>query len=1216
MTVRQKLDGFSKKRVLLLDGAMGTLIQQYKLREEDFRGTRFLSCKERLAGCNDLLCLTKPDLIGDIHERYLEAGADIIESCSFNANALSLADYGLSDFAYEISRAAAAIAKRAAQKYSSDEKPRFVAGVLGPLGKSASISPDIDDPEKRSVYFDEIEAAYYDNARGLLDGGADILMLETIFDTLNAKAGICAIMRLMRERALDIPLMLSAAISDSSGRLLSGQTVQAFCVSVLHAIRENNTGLFSIGLNCSLGAERMKHSVRELAAIAPCMVSAHPNAGLPDEFGQYQETPQAMAAFLSDYIDEGLVNIVGGCCGSTPEHIKALSRMIAGRPPRIIPPYPSGKTYLSGLEAVCIDHSAGLFVVGERGNVSGSRKLLGLIKENKLNDALGILRENIAEGIDAIDISMDDALIDSKTVMTRFMHLALSDPAIAKIPFVIDSSDFSVIEAALKCLQGRAIANSVSLKEGEAEFVRKALRIRDLGAIPMVMLFDEKGQAATEERKVEIAKRAYGLLVKNHIRQEDIVIDPNVLAIATGIEDHNRYALDFINACRIITQECPGVKISAGVSNLSFSFRGNSGFRNIMNAIFLKLAFEAGLSLAIVNASATGLYDSIDRETRKIIEDALLYKGKNSSETLLELAKKYHVEKKIKEPCEDKKESQDPRQRIIFALLSGTDDTIESDVNVLLQEKVLPLEIIEGPLMDGMREISRRFGRGEIFLPELIRCARVMKKAVALLEIVLARTNSNTQRKEKIILATVKGDVHDIGKNIVATVLGCNGFDIIDLGVMVDAEIIVERAIKEKACFVGLSGLITPSLSEMCVVTELMEKNRLDIPLLVGGAASSLAHTALKIVPLYSSPVVYVADAGAAPEAVRSLLSPTLRPRFLEELENRYRNAASHHYMIEASREIIPLEEARKNRPVIDWLSYKDAMKKNTENRALPVREVEYMQDYPLEKIIPFIDWVSFAKKLDMDKDKNKNETQKLIADAHDLLEHIQKNKTIQLCGALSFYPALSLQEDIILYDTALENKKEIARLFFLRNQTKKPKGGANPSLADFILPAGEAGHGETDYIGFFVLSAGLGVEEEKQRLRACHDDYGLILTEALADTLVEAFSEETHQRMIRQWGACQGGIGGIRPAFGYPCLADHEDKRLVFSLLGIEENMPLSLTSSAMIHPAASLCGMYILNPDSYYFALGKIADDQLSGWAEKKNINLKEAQKRIGVL
>jgi 5-methyltetrahydrofolate--homocysteine methyltransferase len=1201
------LDDTARRRILLLDGAMGTMIQRRALAESDFRGARFASFKGKLSGCNDVLCLTRPDVIAGIHRGYLEAGADIVETCSFNANAVSLADYGLAELAYELSFEAARVAAAAAREFSTVEWPRFVAGVLGPLTKSASIGPDLDDPGRRSIDFDEIERAYYDNARGLLDGGADIVLIETVFDTLNAKAGIAAVLRLADERGVDVPIMISASIADAAGRLLCGQTVEAFCASVLHAARAGGTGLFSVGLNCSLGAAMLRPFVRALSAVAPLAVSAHPNAGLPNVLGEYDEGPESMAAALSAYVDEGLVNVVGGCCGSTPEHIRALRDAVEGREPRRIPSAPVGRMTLSGLDAAAIDGRKGLFVCGEKGNVPGNKRLAQYIKDDDFDAALGMVRENVEQGADAIDISVDDPLIDGKTTMVRFLNLALSDPAIARLPFVVDSSDFGVIEAALKRLQGKAIANSISLKDGEAEFVRKAKRIRDLGAVPMVMLFDEAGQAASEARKVEIARRAYGLLVAQGFPREEILFDPNILSIVTGVEEHDRYALDVINACRVITAECPGAKLSAGVSNLSYSFRGNAPVRNAMHAVFLRLCREAGLSMAIVNYAATELYNAnaVEGELKCAIEDALLCRKSGAGEALLALAQKTHGRGRQAEGAQKAKaESASPRERIVAALIGGLDGGVERDVLALLAEGAEPLDVVEGPLMEGMKEVSARFGRGEMFLPEVMRSARVMRRAVAVLEGRMKGAEGVAPQREKIVLATVKGDVHDIGKNIVGTVLGCNGFEIVDLGVMVGAEKIVEAAVSGGARIVGLSGLVTPSLAEMCAVAELMEERKLDIPLLVGGATTSLAHTALKIDGLYSAPVVYVPDAGAAPEAARALLSPKLRAGYLAKVKNEYDDAIARHAAIAAARQRIPLEEARRN---------KAAVGQARRAQAAPPHETEYVEDYRLEKIIPFIDWEAWTRKLDLDRRKDEAAWKNLIADGKETLRLIKKEKLIRLCGAVRLYPALSHNEDVMLYDDAEAGggkRKEIARFTFPRNQTKKRNGLANPSLADFILSRGAAEGGEADRIGLFVLSAGVGVEEAKKKLIAAHDDYRAILLSTLADALAEAFSERTHRRVAGLYGK------GIRPAFGYPCSPDHADKRTVFRLLDVKHHLPLSLTSSAMIKPAASVCGMYVFNPASYYFSCGQIGDDQLELFARKKNISVEEARKRTATL
>jgi len=902
MNTRTQLDEICKKRIMLLDGAMGTMIQTYGLSEDDFRAGDFAGRSEKLSGCNDLLCLTRPDIITGIHTKYLAAGADIIETCSFNSNAVSLADYNLSDFAYKLSFAAAKTACAARDKFlessGGGDSPRFVAGVLGPLTKSGSISASVEDG--RAIDFDKMLAAYYDNACGLLDGGADIFLIETAFDALNVKAAVAAIHKLLNERAVDIPVMISAAISDASGRLLAGQTVEAFYVSVM------NERLWSVGLNCSLGAKHLKKYIEKLSALAPVHISVHPNAGLPDGDGTYNETPEIMADNLKEYIDEGLINIAGGCCGSTPWHIAAIAKTAQGRKPRLLP-CRSSATYLSGLELRRIPapdsvlcSASGMFIVSERANTAGNKKFLSFIKNKNYNDALKILREDAARGADAIDIAIDDPLLDSKAELVHFLNLALSDPAIAKLPFVIDSSDFETLIAGLKCVQGRSLANSISLKEGEAEFVRRALLIKELGAIPVVMLFDEAGQAVTESRKIDIAKHAYRALISEGFLPCEIVFDLNVLSIATGIKENNLSALAFINAADTISKEFPGVKIAGGISNLSFSFKGNRFLRDAISAVFIKNC--TALSIAITNTDVFDIYDKIPPALKTLIEDLLFCKTVDAEDKLLEFVKTLRSESTTESVMYSTGNIRNIRtdERVIHSLVSGDDGTIESDVGILLRDGLTPLDIVENILMKGMNEVSKRFSCGDMFLPELIRSAYVMKKAVSVLDnampanITKSNELSQTERP-KIILATVKGDVHDIGKNIVATVLGCNGFEVIDLGVMVDKTVIVERAKQEGADIIGVSGLVSPSLLEMEKLAVLMEKEKLNIPLLVGGAALSLAWTALKLNDRYSAPVVYVGNAGEAPSVVRSLLNDKLRPVFLEELELKYSKAISSH---------------------------------------------------------------------------------------------------------------------------------------------------------------------------------------------------------------------------------------------------------------------------------------------------------------------------------
>ncbi|GHV03665.1 methionine synthase [Spirochaetia bacterium] len=1242
MTIREQLDEIAAERILILDGAMGTMVQSYKLKEEDFRGERFAAHPTPLLGCNDLLCITKPEVISGIHEAYLAAGADIIETCSLNSTAVSLTDYGLGDMAYEISVAAAQVARKAADKFSTPGKRRFVAGSIGPTTRSGSISPDMDDPGKRGVTWDELIPAYYDNARGLLDGGADILLAETLFDTLNAKAAAFAINRLLEERHIDVPLILSATVSDTAGRLLSGQTVEAFWVSVAHA------NLWAVGLNCSFGADKLKPHIAALAAIASCKISAHPNAGLPNQLGAYDEGPKAMASKIEAYLKEGFVNIVGGCCGSTPAHIAEIAAMAKNYAPRKAAKMVSG-TFLAGLEPLCIGRDRGLIDIGERTNVAGSRKFLRLIKEEKYNEALSIAREMIDRGAAVIDVCMDDALLDAEKAMKAFLNLALSDPDIARVPIMIDSSRWSVIEAGLKCVQGKCLVNSISLKEGEAEFLRKLNLVRRYGAAVVVMLFDEEGQAAAYDRKIEVARRSWDLINGADFPPNNIVFDPNVLSVATGISEHDSYALDFIRACEWIRANCPGAQISGGISNLSFSFRGNDPVREAMHAVFIKHAVDAGLTMAIVNPAALLSYDDIESRLRTTAEDVILNRSPDASEKLLAIAEQIIANKQDNSNTatpithSDDWRSLDPESRIVHAMVKGIDEFIEADVLEIRPAYSRSLEIVEGPLMKGMREVGERFGAGKMFLPQVIRSARVMKKAVAVLEPFIQaekaaaaiktadgidkKSGSSANNGGKILLATVKGDVHDIGKNIVGVVLGCNGYDIIDLGVMVPTEKIIETAIREKVSVIGLSGLITPSLDEMVRTAQEMEKRGLKVPLIIGGATTSLAHTALRIAPEYSGPVVYVRDAGQCPEVVRALLSETEKPRFLEELEASYCQAAARHEAITSRIELLPLEAARANR--IPATAYTAPPPKTT--------GIIELNDYPLEKVIPHIDWNSFLQTWELgegiteDRLIQQEARDKLIDDTKKLLGKIQAEKTLSLRGVAGIFPAASDGDDIVLYGpvgmTAEKAETEIARFSFLRNQDKKRAGAFNPCLADFIPPTGKSGpaadRSPAGWIGLFALSAGFGLAEAAAEYKRRHDDYGAILLSSLANSLAEAFSEEVHRRIAEEFWAYApagtgaqtvGGTGGIRPAFGYPACPDHRDKECAFALLEAQQRCGLVLTPSAMIDPAASVCGMYIAHPGAYYFGVGAVGDDQLADWAARKGISVEEARKRAG--
>ncbi|MDR0558033.1 MAG: methionine synthase [Treponema sp.] len=1202
------------RRILILDGAMGSLIQSFGLTEADFRGERFASHSTDLKGCNDLLCVTKPDVIAGIHDQYLKAGADIIKTCSFSANALSLADYGVAGLAYEINRAAASIAREVADRYASVEKPRFVAGSMGPTSKSAAISPDVNDPAARSVTWDALEAAYYDQARGLLDGGADMLLVETIFDALNAKSALAAIMSMREERRIDIPVMVSATISGPSGRILSGQTIAAFCVSIAHA------GPWSIGLNCSFGADALLPYIRQIAASAPCLVSVHPNAGLPNLSGGYDDTPEIMADTLDVYMKEGLLNIAGGCCGSTPAHIAAIAEKAKAHAPRIAPRLKLC-TALSGLEALrmeTIEPLRGEYAIvpiGERTNVAGSRKFLRLIKEDNFAEAANIARESIAAGAKIIDVCMDDALLDAKAAMKEFMNLALSDPCIAAVPMMVDSSNWEVIEEGLKCIQGKALVNSISLKEGGEAFLRKARLARRYGAAVVVMLFDEDGQAAAYERKTAVAERSYTLLTQDGFPAEDIVFDPNVLSIATGIPEHDTYAHDFIRACAWIKSHCPGVHISGGISNLSFSFRGNDAVRNALHAVFLRNAAEAGLTMAIVNPASLVPCAGLAPDLRTAAEDVILCRAPKAgdpaaSERLLSLALSRTGARAPRAPAPSgdswRENAQSEEERIVYALVHGIDTHIEADALALISKKQengmsgekAALEIVEGPLMEAMQNVGVLFGEGGLFLPQVIRSARVMKKAVAALDSFFAQeTNGGAggsapafygkqernTKKVKILLATVKGDVHDIGKNIVGVALACNGCEIIDLGVMAPCENILEAAVKEKVDIVGLSGLITASLEEMIIVARSMEAQRFTIPLFIGGAAASRVHTALRIACEYSGPVVYSSDAGHAVAAVRSLLSETERPMFLEKLKQSYDEAIEEERRKteRKRRTLISLEEARKNR-----FSASASIPK-------PRQEgVRVFTAYPLERVIPYINWNAFISSWDMSKSPRK-EKESLFLDAKNLLRQVAEENLLTLKAVVGFFPVAVENEDVIIPG------RIPAHFHFPRNRDPQKEGVPNPSLADFIA-SDKKNEKREGWLGLFALSAGFGVKEAQAAFALRHDGGASLLIASLANALAEAFAEELHCLVRKElWGyapdeqlapeeAIAGKYQGIRPAFGYPAAPSLAGNRAAFAVLQTEENIGITLTSSAMMMPEASVCGMYIAHPDAYYFNAG----------------------------
>jgi 5-methyltetrahydrofolate--homocysteine methyltransferase len=1193
--ILKELDALIRERIVIHDGAMGSMLKGHKL--------------------SDLLCLSNPELITAVHDAYLEAGADIISTCSFNANAISLAEYGMADEAYEISRAAGAIARQSADKFSASGKRRFAAGSMGPMTKSASIASDLSDPGKRSISWDELEAAYYDNARGLLDGGVDILLLETIFDTLNAKAAIAAVIRLREERKARIPLIISATVSGAGGRLLSGQTIEAFAVSVSHAEP------IALGLNCSFGAEKLLPHLAKLSAFSRFPVICYPNAGLPDSSGTYSDGPEEMSGFMKTFFEQRLVNIAGGCCGTTPAHIAAIAELAKNYSPRPLPEKPK-ISYLSGLEVLPLPErgSAEFINIGERTNVAGSRKFLKLIQNSDWDEAVNVAEETLSAGARVIDVCMDNALLDGKAAMVQFLNNVLFNPEIARFPVMPDSSSWDVLEAALKCIQGKPLVNSISLKEGEAEFLRRAALICRYGAAVMVMLIDEEGQAMSYERKIQIAERSYKLLTGTGFPPEDIVFDPNVLTIATGIAEHDSYALDFIRACSWIVDNCPGVHVSAGVSNLSFSFRGNNEIRSALHTVFLNHAVKAGLSMAILNPADFIPMDRLRKELREAAEDAVLCRngngginaGGNYADRLLEVCNKEIAGDKE----EDQKKKDEWRNlpiedKISYAMVKGIDRHIAEDTLELHNSGKSYIEIVEGPLMRGIEEIGRLYGAGSIFLHQMIRSAQVMKKALATLDS-CAASGKGITRAGKIVLATVRGDVHDIGKNIVAVILGCNAYEVIDLGVMVSAEKILETARNTGADCIGLSGLISSSLDEMVFVAEEMEKAGFTIPLLIGGAAASAAHTALRIARAYSGPVVYLPDAGRTPQALASLLSPVLKSDFLRKLNAEHEEARRSHEAIAGKSLLLTLEEARANRLHVDWNAAEIPVPK--------AKGIIQFDTYLKEKVIERLDWEAFCRSWELRERGGNGQEQynqakrELVDEARALLEEIKER--LSLRAVLGFFPAHSDNEDIVLYDgqTAGSNEpaKGLARFCFLRNQVKKTANATNLCLSDYILPVDCArdskGILRYDWLGLFALTADFK-NEKPQGADRLLDDSKALLAATLADSLAEAFSVELSCKVKEEFWPVS-----LVPAFGYPSCPDHYDKKTAIILLEAERRIGLSLSESAMIIPASSVCGMYFAFPDAKYFAAGEIGADQLALWAKKKGITEEQARRHTG--
>jgi 5-methyltetrahydrofolate--homocysteine methyltransferase len=1205
------------ERILVLDGAMGTMIQALGLEEAGYRGARFDAWNRELRGNNDLLNLTRPDAIRDIHVAYLRAGADIVATNTFSSTVIAQADYGMEEIAYELNHAGARLAREAAEIVSKEDgRPRFVAGAIGPTNRTASISPDVSNPGFRAVSFDDLREAYGEQVRGLLDGGADILLIETIFDTLNAKAALYAIAETTEERGIHVPIMISGTITDKSGRLLSGQTPEGFWNSLRHAAP------LSIGLNCALGAKEMRAHVAEIGRVADTLVCAYPNAGLPNEFGHYDESPAYMAELLDDFASSGLVNIVGGCCGTTPAHIAAIASTVAGKPPRAIPDIPR-RLRLSGLEPFTLSPEIPFVNIGERTNITGSAKFRKLITAGDFAAALAIAREQVENGAQIIDVNMDEGLIDSENAMVTFLNLIAAEPDISRVPVMVDSSKFHVMEAGLKCLQGKPVVNSISLKEGEEEFIRHAKIVRRHGAAVVVMAFDEQGQADTLARRTAICARAYDILVNRvGFPPEDIIFDPNIFPVATGMEEHSNYGIDFIEAARWIRANLPHVHVSGGVSNLSFSFRGNEPVRQAMHSVFLYHAIKAGMDLGIVNAGQITVYDDVEAELREACEDVVLNRRADAAERLLAIAEKYRGQ----EARETKEANLAWREwpvdkRLSHALVHGITDYIEPDVEEARLAADRPLSVIEGPLMAGMNVVGDLFGSGRMFLPQVVKSARVMKQAVAYLMPFMEQEKSGAAKSAgKIVMATVKGDVHDIGKNIVGVVLQCNNYQVVDLGVMVPAAKILDAARAEKADLVGLSGLITPSLDEMCLVAAEMERQGFDLPLLIGGATTSRVHTAVKIHPNYRrGQTVYVTDASRAVGVASALVSRATRPSYVADVRAEYARIAAAHARSQEDKQRLSLTKARANALAIDWKSYTPPRPRFLGTKVFA--------EYALADLVDYIDWTPFFSTWELTgqfpailQDKKFGEAARsLYDDARKMLRTIVEERWFRAAAVIGFWPANREGDDIVLF-TGEDRVSPLATVHTLRQQLTRREGRANVALADFVAPR-EAG--VADYIGGFAVTAGVGEDEIAERFKLRNDDYSSILVKALADRLAEALAERMHQRVRKEFWAyapdegltAQDLIGekyrGIRPAPGYPAQPDHTEKGTLFDLLDGERAIGVKLTESYAMWPGASVSGFYFSHPESHYFGVGKIERDQVEDYAARKRWPIAEAER-----
>lgn len=1217
----QSLQNILTERILLLDGAMGTMLQAAGLSSDDFRGTRFSDHSSDLTGNNEILSITQPEVIADIHRKFLRAGADILETNTFNANCISQADYSTQHLVQEMNIESARIARELADEYTErdPEKPRFVAGALGPTNKTCSLSPDVNDPGYRAITFNELVEAYLQQIHALVQGGIDIILIETIFDTLNAKAAIYAIYRHIEETGMNLPVMLSGTITDASGRTLSGQTTEAFWISVSHT-----PNLLSVGLNCALGAEQMRPFLKNLSDVAHTFVSVYPNAGLPNEFGEYDQGPEEFCDQIKDFITSGFVNCVGGCCGTTPHHIREVSQILPFHQPRRVPDVKPG-LHLSGLDAISVNSLSNFVNIGERTNVTGSRRFARLIKEDDLDGAVAIAQTQVDGGAQIIDINLDEGMLDSAALMRQFVNLLSAEPDIARLPFMIDSSKFEVIEQGLQCLQGKGIVNSISLKEGEEAFKEVARTVRRYGAAVVVMAFDEQGQADNTERRIEICQRAYNILTREiGFPAEDIIFDPNILTVATGIAEHNNYAVSFIESVRWIKDNLPGARVSGGISNVSFSFRGNNVVREAIHSAFLFHAINAGLDMGIVNAGQLTVYEDIPRELLDAVEDVLLNRKDDATEALLEIAERVKgsggstnggVDLAWRELA--------PGKRLEHALIKGIMEFIDEDLSESLTLYDQPLDIIEGPLMDGMNVVGDLFGSGKMFLPQVVKSARVMKKAVAYLLPFMDGKEQHSKKaaqRTRVLMATVKGDVHDIGKNIVGVVLSCNNFEVIDLGVMVQCEEILAKAIEHDVDIIGLSGLITPSLDEMVHVASEMERKGFSLPLLIGGATTSAKHTAVKIAPKYSQPIVHVKDASLAVPAVSQLASSEQREQYCQEIGKQYERLRIAHERDRLRRDYCSLSEARANKLTIAWEEHTPAIPKNL--------GVTKLTSYPISNLIDSIDWTPFFGSWELKgrypdilkSPKVGEQARKLYEDAREMIREIIDGDLLTAEGVFGLFPANSVDDDDIAIFDPENSDREIARLHTLRQQTKKKADASNIALADFVMPIE---YGQRDYIGAFAVTAGIGIQPVVAAYEKDFDDYKSIMIKAIADRLAEAFAERLHFLVRKNyWGYApeealtnrqliKEKYDGIRPAAGYPACPDHTEKRAIFDLLNVEELSEIHLTESYAMTPAASVSGLYFGHSRSHYFGLGKIGEDQAQDYARRKGMTIEEIER-----